>query len=173
MKAYQDESLVRWTRVVATGLMLGGILAAALMLVGCAAGETPNSATLINSILGNEEVTNALVQIGGGFLTIILSYVALLVRKAVHDQQKADKMSEVFKAAVWHTYETYVRERKDGTGRLRWGDEEKAEALSRAKEMAIGLAQREGFDLVAAIGREAITRKIENTVQRMKTGASS
>jgi hypothetical protein len=126
---------------------------------------------ILGRVLGNEQVTNALIQLGGAAITAALGYVTLLVRRYVKDQEKADLLAKVFNEAVWTTYKTYVEERKADWSDAKWDRAEKAEALRRAQELAIDLAKREGLDLIREIGKDAITRKIENTIQGMKTGA--
>jgi hypothetical protein len=126
---------------------------------------------ILGRVLGNEQVTNALIQLGGAAITAALGYVTLLVRRYVKDQEKADRLAKVFNDAVWHTYKTYVEERKADWSDAKWDRAEKAEALRRAQELAVDLAKREGIDLIREIGKDAITQKIESTIQGFKSGA--
>ncbi len=85
-------------------------------------------------------------------------------------ERRSRRAVEIVEAAVEAVYRTYVAEIKRGRADGQLSAPERNRARQLARERAFAIAEKQGLDLVRAIGADLLDLCIARAVQRLKRG---
>ena len=118
-----------------------------------------------SDFIGNPVVQTVIVTILGGLWTLFKTsswWDKIMNRR----RQRA---LEVVEAAVWRTYEEYVRGMKQASENGKLSLNERREAQERARQNAVDYGMDRGIDIVAEYGEAYLMALINRVVARQKS----
>lgn len=125
---------------------------------------------MIENILTNETVVNAIAGFIGLALTALFGFIGVKLSGWIGDQKKAALIDGLIRDSVWSTYETLVKDWKAASADGKLTPEEKKAALDHAMRTLTTQAMGNGLDIVSELGPERMRGMIEAGVQAFKSG---
>lgn len=125
---------------------------------------------MIESILTNETVVNAIAGFIGLALTALFGFIGMKLKSWIGDQRKASLIDGLIRDSVWSTYEALVKDWKAASADGKLTPEEKKAALDHAMKTLTTQAMGNGLDIVSELGPERMRGMIEAGVQAFKSG---
>lgn len=118
------------------------------------------------SLLASDAASNLLLWV----VTTITGAVLGLLK---WEGTRKGQAYEVMMAAVWETYEEYVRQIKRANDDGKLTDDERRAACNRAIERGKQIAKEQGFDLLKVLAKESLPALVDSIVRKMKGEAAA
>ena len=125
---------------------------------------------MLDTLLANEMVINAVAGLVLVLLTALSAYLTKMINTYIKDEKTASQINEIVEDAVFKTFNDFVKNIKASSADGKLTAAERAVAMGKTKQFIMENAAKKGIDLGKTIAKEKITTLIESAVQRSKAG---